>query len=271
MGHVGKFAHGGSGTRSLREPGISGDARGPCPRQSIHDRPVRRCQRRHQLEAGALVLGVEGDINWSNIDGTGSCSGLFSFLGGGQLQAGCNTKMPWFATATARIGTTVDHALAYVKGGGAWAEFDHTITTGAAGFPVGVSGPTYDLADNRIGFTVGAGIEYALGRNWSAKIEYDYMDLGTKSLALTPTTLGIIAPLAIGINVDDRERVQLIKAGSITDSIGVATRSSRDTKAHVRFNASGNAPSAERPTSLFRRKGHGVPRGLYPVRRLVNW
>jgi len=164
-------------------------------------------------QTGPLVLGVEGDINWSNIDGTGNCSGLFGFLNVSVFQASCNTKMPWFATATGRIGMTVDHALMYVKGGAAWAEFDHTITTGAITLGPGIVGPTYALSDNRFGFTVGAGVEYALSSNWSAKLEYDYMDFGTKNLALTPTSLGFLAPQGIGINVDDRERVHLIKAG----------------------------------------------------------
>jgi outer membrane immunogenic protein len=101
----------------------------------------------------------------------------------------------------------------YVKGGAAWAEFDHDIATGAATIGAGVMGPTYAVSDNRVGHTVGAGIEYALGGNWSAKLEYDYMDFGTRNLALAPTSLGIFAPTAIAINVDDRERVQLIKAG----------------------------------------------------------
>jgi len=164
-------------------------------------------------QAGPAVFGLEGDINWSNIDGTNACSGLFSFLGNGALQAGCNTKMPWFATATARVGATVDHALLYVKGGAAWAEFDHTITSGAVGLPAGISGPSYTLSDSRLGFTVGAGIEYALGSNWSAKLEYDYMDFGTKNLAFAPTSLGVLAPVALALDADDRERVQLIKAG----------------------------------------------------------
>jgi outer membrane immunogenic protein len=164
-------------------------------------------------QTGPLVLGVEGDINWSNIDGTGNCSSLFGFLSVPVFQASCNTKMPWFATATGRIGMTVDHALMYVKGGAAWAEFDHNITTGATTLGPGIVGPTYAVSDNRFGFTVGAGVEYALSSNWSAKLEYDYMDFGTKNLALTPTTLGLFAPIAIGLNVDDRERVQLIKAG----------------------------------------------------------
>ena len=164
-------------------------------------------------QTGPLVLGVEGDINWSNIDGTGNCSGLFGFLNVPVFQASCNTKMPWFATATARVGAAVDHALVYVKGGAAWAEFDHNIATGATTTGPGIVGPTYALSDNRFGYTVGAGIEYALGSNWSAKLEYDYMDFGTKNLSLAPTSLGIFAPVGITLNVDDRERVQLIKAG----------------------------------------------------------
>ena len=32
------------------------------------------------------------------------------------------------------------------------------------------------------GWIVGAGLEYAFAANWSAKVEYDYVDLGSKRL-----------------------------------------------------------------------------------------
>ena len=47
-----------------------------------------------------------------------------------------------------------------------------------------VGGTLFDTGDKtRSGWTVGAGYEYAFAPNWSAKIEYNYMDFGNK----TPT------------------------------------------------------------------------------------
>src|SRR5262249_54817566 len=38
------------------------------------------------------------------------------------------------------------------------------------------------------GWTVGTGFEYRLSRSVSAFVEYNYMDFGTKALALDPST-----------------------------------------------------------------------------------
>ena len=41
---------------------------------------------------------------------------------------------------------------------------------------------------DRVGWTAGAGLEYGIDRNWSAKIEYDYLGFGSEALNLpTPT------------------------------------------------------------------------------------
>jgi outer membrane immunogenic protein len=63
-----------------------------------------------------------------------------------------------------------------VKGGGAWADFDsHSFTTNAVGTTIS----TLVGGETRSGWTVGAGLEWGLLQNWSAKIEYNYLDFGT--------------------------------------------------------------------------------------------
>ena len=47
------------------------------------------------------------------------------------------------------------------------------LTTGAP-----ITAATQVLTDNRTGFTVGAGIEFGLVENLSAKVEYDFYDFG---------------------------------------------------------------------------------------------
>jgi outer membrane immunogenic protein len=46
-----------------------------------------------------------------------------------------------------------------------------------------ISGPGGSESDTRIGWTVGAGLEYALWSNWSVKVEYLYADLGSFEFA----------------------------------------------------------------------------------------
>jgi outer membrane immunogenic protein len=118
--------------------------------------------------------------------------------------------MTWFGTVTARVGVAVDHALVYVKAGGAWAHFDHTITSAApAGFPL-IPGPLATLGENRAGGTAGVGIEYKFWRHWSAKLEYDYMDFGTKNLQfVSAPALGTI----FTNNINVTERISVVRAG----------------------------------------------------------
>ena len=45
----------------------------------------------------------------------------------------------------------------------------------------------------RTGWTAGAGLEYALDENWSAKIEYDYLGFGSKAMNFTTPSLGPVS------------------------------------------------------------------------------
>lgn len=82
--------------------------------------------------------------------------------------AGVETKVPWFATVRGRIGYAFDRFLPYVTGGAAIGEVK--MDTGAG-----------TDKDTRVGWTLGAGVEWAFLANWSAKLEYLYADLGKSS------------------------------------------------------------------------------------------
>jgi opacity protein-like surface antigen len=58
----------------------------------------------------------------------------------------------------------------------------------------------------RTGWTAGAGLEYALDGNWSAKIEYDYLGFGSKALNFDTPFLGPVTS-------NSTLNVQEIKAG----------------------------------------------------------
>jgi outer membrane immunogenic protein len=164
---------------------------------------------------GLVVLGVEGDFSGSNIQGTSSCALGWDFNVNGVVAApsGCTTKLAWFGTATARAGLAIDHALVYVKAGAAFGHFNESATVGfiSNGPPTGLSATT-SLSDNRLGVTAGIGVEYAVGGGWSGKIEYDYMDFGTKNyiFSFTGTLEGATV---LNLSVDDREVVHVVKAG----------------------------------------------------------
>jgi outer membrane immunogenic protein len=163
------------------------------------------------LQSGRFVFGVEGDISGANIHGAGAC-GLGLFVGG--LGSSCQTKMPWFATATGRLGFTFDRTLVYVKGGAAFATFNHEQDTAVFFGPPTTAVLTNSISDNRVGATAGIGIEYAFMGPWSAKLEYDYMDFGTKNLnfAASGTLLGIV-PVSIANNLAVTEQVHVVRGG----------------------------------------------------------
>ncbi|HVV62136.1 MAG TPA: outer membrane protein [Pseudolabrys sp.] len=116
----------------------------------------------YNMQTGVWVWGVEGDFDWSwmkgnTTTGSGACAGGF----------GCQTKIPWFATARGRIGYAFDRWLPYITGGAAFADVKATPNPGVA-----------SVSKTQVGWTVGAGLEYAFMGAWSAKIEYLYADLG---------------------------------------------------------------------------------------------
>ena len=101
-------------------------------------------------------------------------------------------KLSWFGTVRGRVGATfTPTVLGYVTGGFAYGEVSTTNTV--SGFnqlgPQNVNVPPAFAAVNassssrstRAGWTVGAGIEGVVSGNWTAKIEYLYVDLGTVS------------------------------------------------------------------------------------------
>jgi outer membrane immunogenic protein len=153
-------------------------------------------------QAGWVVLGLEADAFGGDINGHGICNTTTFFLN-------CATKSDAFGTVTGRLGGAVDHALLYVKGGGAWIRDAFTISNVA--LPPLATAFTSRLSDTRTGWTVGVGVEYAFTPCWSAKFEYDYMDFGTKRYNFPQTSAVISA--ATFTNWDIDQRMQTVKVG----------------------------------------------------------
>jgi outer membrane immunogenic protein len=108
-------------------------------------------------QTGQMVLGIEGDVDWSGMSGTSAafCS------------AGCTTKTDWLGTVRGRVGYSFDRFLPYFTGGLAAGDIQAS-TPGFAG-----------ATQTNLGWTLGAGMEVAIVGNWSAKAEYLHVDLGS--------------------------------------------------------------------------------------------
>jgi outer membrane immunogenic protein len=147
-----------------------------------------------------IVLGVEADWSWSNADDTTDTTTLLA----GTVVRG-SAEIKWFATATGRLGFAANNVLLYVKGGGAWMDVDYT----ASALVGGVLVATSTINDTRTGWTVGGGIEYGFSPNWSAKIEYNYLDFGSERYAFAAGA----GAGAITASADIDTRVHLVKGG----------------------------------------------------------
>lgn len=124
------------------------------------------------VQSGVFVFGVEGEWMWTGIKGGQAFTNAF---GGSSLTATLETRIDWLAIASARAGFVVgDKLLLYGKGGLAIAEEKQSYTV-AVTFPGAASVTALNAKPVHTGVVVGAGAEYALGGNWSAKIEYDYI------------------------------------------------------------------------------------------------
>lgn len=113
---------------------------------------------------GPWVYGLEGDYSWADISGSSNgCGAAF-------IPHTCSTKLESLGTVRGRIGYIVgwqSNWLLYATGGLAVGELQ------ASDSQFNASG-----SDFRAGWTVGAGVETAFWRNWTAKAEYLYVDLG---------------------------------------------------------------------------------------------
>jgi outer membrane immunogenic protein len=123
------------------------------------------------VQFNALVLGVEGDFSYLGLKGSGTDS----------LGDTIKTNTNWTSTVTGRVGAAFDRLLVYGKGGVAFAQDQISFTD--------VFPNSANTTLIRTGWTAGAGIEYGISKNWSAKIEYDYLGFGSRALNFTtPTT-----------------------------------------------------------------------------------
>jgi outer membrane autotransporter protein len=156
--------------------------------------------------ANKWVVGIEGDIGAANIHGSrtaGTDSGLDA--GGAPVAFSpafftAQDKTNWQGTLTGRLGYAWGRTLFYGKGGVAFEDSATTMTcifgpTGTAGAraclnpALALTGQFGTSYYTRVGGVVGYGTEFDLGKNWSAKAEYDYLFFGRHSATANDGTV----------------------------------------------------------------------------------
>ena len=139
-----------------------------------------------QMQYQHFVIGIEGDFQGS----TQSHSDTFSV---GATPVTVSGKMPWFGTVRGRFGYAVDNILLYGTAGAAFV--DGKLTGSALGV-------TASFENTHTGWTAGGGLEWFFAPQWSAKIEYLYLDSGNIGL----TNVG-------GVTLNGRIKDSIVRGG----------------------------------------------------------
>jgi outer membrane immunogenic protein len=159
------------------------------------------------------LVGFEADFQGSAQKGV-TCNLQCVHIPAGPLELVITSaqKIDYFGTARARLGWVNNNALFYVTGGGAYGRIEQTdfFTLTQAGATTNATGVT---RQNKFGYVVGGGAEAALGGNWTGKIEYLYLDLGSTGASTAGAIPAGAAPVPFTLTTDSRIRDHIFRVG----------------------------------------------------------
>lgn len=139
----------------------------------------------YNYQVGQWVFGAEADFQGADLKATATAPAL-------GLTA--SNELNYFGTVRARVGYAFDRFLPYVTGGFAYGNVKNKFT--APGF-------VFKDDNMQYGWTLGGGLEYAFTNNWTAKVEYLYVNLDKESYRIPGATL----------NTDVETKFSVVRAG----------------------------------------------------------
>ncbi len=150
----------------------------------------------YNYQWGNWVIGAEADIQGIGTENHTNCILTCNAATGTTI----NQDMTWFGTVRGRVGYATGPILNYFTAGFAYGGVKTNLTESLLGAPGTFSSDTI-----KTGYVLGSGIEAALGGNWTARIEYLYVDLGSTTNSFT----GAGVPQVLGTEV----RESIFRAG----------------------------------------------------------
>lgn len=128
----------------------------------------------YNWQAGPWVLGLDANFEGSGLSGSRTAPCLPPLCGA--FAARYAQRLPWFGMLRPRIGYALGNWLFYATGGGVLGQVDTNATAASGSFIA-----TDNRSRTRDGWTLGGGVEVELAASWSAKVEYLYLDLGSRT------------------------------------------------------------------------------------------
>ena len=141
------------------------------------------------FQTGGFVIGAEFAFDGSSIAGSKASEPDINVarVGGrtdtdtGIGVAAMHQQLDYIGTLTGVVGLPFGSVMPYVKGGFAFGQVQDTVAF--AGW--NNDGVIINKTATDTGWTVGAGLAWKFAPNWSLGLEYDYYDLGSRTLSYT--------------------------------------------------------------------------------------
>jgi outer membrane immunogenic protein len=128
----------------------------------------------YNFQFDQLVLGAEGDLSGSTLKVDSQCTAV--------VGSNCETKLDYLGSLRGRAGVAVDRFMFYADGGVAF-----------AGYRFAQTALLLQSWSNKVhvGWTAGAGVEYAITDNIIGGVEYNYYQFPSETLSggINPVTI----------------------------------------------------------------------------------
>jgi outer membrane immunogenic protein len=159
------------------------------------------------------VAGIEGDVGFA--DQTETRHSIALSPGSVFFLRTANTlavRTGWDGGLRSRVGFLLTPTtLAYATGGLAWQHYDVTSNCATLCVSNAVSPAVVSSSTTRIGWTVGGGLETALGGNWLLRSEYRYADFDAAPFTISrPTAAPATNPIVDKFDVAMRTHTALV-------------------------------------------------------------
>ena len=172
----------------------------------------------YNYQSGAAVFGIETDFDGTSMSKSKSINTLLypSFLGGAigdTFTANASARLNWLGTTRARIGfvaTPDNRLMIYGTGGIAYGGANGHASIYDSANDIGYWG---SKSSTRVGWTIGAGAEYAITNNVTIKGEYLYYSLGSTTATIAPGLNYLLDPATSWVTAKVNYNGSIFRAG----------------------------------------------------------
>lgn len=126
-----------------------------------------------------IIAGIEADFDYSGANQTINVNRALVLPLGGRFAHSVSQRFDWYGTVRLRLGGPI--ACRWLIYGTAGYAYGHVRSSTSSLFTLGGDGYNGSASSTLGGWAMGAGSEYAFADNWSARLEYLYIDLGSYS------------------------------------------------------------------------------------------